>query len=216
VLPEDIVAAFLTSSLALVLVRALYEHRKFHQGKKETAREEAESTANEPLIILSAVFVIIFYLEMASYVILVVAGFQHVLIASYVQLQVPFASSIQTFGVAMMIFGYITIFLSLRALEPDKLATRGPYRYVRHPQYLGYFIVFAGFFLLLQNLVALVPLLSIPGEVRMATIEEGFLTEKFGNSYVDYQKVTGKFLPKIRTKNHTIMNYHTYHQNNPK
>jgi protein-S-isoprenylcysteine O-methyltransferase Ste14 len=200
VLPEDIVTAFLTLSLALVLVRAAYEHRKFHRGKKETASEEAESTANEPLIILSAVFVVIFYLEMASYVILVVAGFQHVLVASYVQLQVPFASPIQALGVAIMLYGYVIIFLGLRALERDKLVTRGPYRYVRHPQYLGYFIVFAGFFLLLQNLVALVPLLSIPGEVRMATIEEGFLTEKFGNSYADYQKVTGKFLPKIRTK----------------
>ena len=198
-LPEDIVAAFLALGLILVLVRAIYESRKFHRGKKETAGEEAESTANEPLIILSAVFVIIFYLEMASYVILVVAGFQHVLVASYVQLQVPFASSIQAFGVAMMLFGYITIFLGLRALELDKLVTRGPYRYVRHPQYLGYFIIFAGFFLLLQNLIALVPLLSIPGEIRMATIEEGFLTEKFGNSYADYQKATGKFLPKIRT-----------------
>lgn len=142
---------------------------------------------------------VILYLEMASYVILVVAGFQHVLVGSYVQLQVPFASSIQVFGVAMMVLGYVIVFLGLRALERDKLVTRGPYRYVRHPQYLGYFIVFAGFFLLLLNLVALAPLLSIPGEVRMATIEEGFLTEKFGNSYTDYQKVTGKFLPKIRT-----------------
>lgn len=196
-LPEDIVAAFLSLSLALVLVRAVYESRKFHWGKKETSGGEAESTANEPLIILSAVFVVIFYLEMASYVILVAVGLQHVLVGSYAQLQV------QEFGVAMMVFGYIIVFLGLRALERDKLVMRGPYRYVRHPQYLGYFFVFAGFFLLLQNLVALVPLLSIPGEVRMATIEEGFLTEKFGNSYADYQKVTGKFLPKIRaTKSH--------------
>jgi protein-S-isoprenylcysteine O-methyltransferase Ste14 len=69
---------------------------------------------------------------------------------------------------------------------------------VRHPQYVGYFIVVAGFFLLLLNTIALAPLLSIPGEVRMATIEEEFLTRKFGGSYVNYQKVTGKFFPKIR------------------
>ena len=198
-LPEDIVAAFLALSLALVLVRAVYESRKFRWGEKETAGGEAESTANEPLIILGAVFVVVFYLEMASYVILVVTGLQHVLVGSNAQLQVPFASSIQAFGAAMMVFGYVIVFLGLRALEPDKLVTGGPYRYVRHPQYLGYFIIFTGFFLLLLNLVALAPLLSIPGEVRMATIEEEFLTEKFGNSYADYQKVTGKFLPKIRT-----------------
>ena len=203
-LPEDIVAAFLALTLALVLVRAVYESRKFHWGRKEPEGEEAESTANEPLIILSAVFVVIFYLEMASYVILVAAGFQNALVGSYVQLQVPFASSIQALGVAMMVFGYTTIFLGLRALERDKLVTRGPYRYVRHPQYLGYLIVFAGFFLLLQNLVALAPLLSIPGEVRMASLEEEFLTEKFGASYINYQKSTGKFFPRLSHVQKTV------------
>lgn len=196
-LAEDLVAAFLGLSLAFVLVRAVYESRKFHRGKKETARVEAESAANEPLIFLSAVFVVIFYLEMASYAILVVTGLQHVLVGSYVQLQFPFDSSVQAIGVAMMVFGYITVFLSLRALDYDKLVTWGPYRYVRHPQYVGYFIIFAGFFLLLLNPVALAPFLSIPGEVRMATLEEEFLTKKFGGSYVSYQKTIGKFFPKL-------------------
>jgi protein-S-isoprenylcysteine O-methyltransferase Ste14 len=197
VLPGDLVAAFLGLSLAFTLVRAVYESRKFHRGKKEATRVEAESAANEPLIVLSAVFVVIFYLEMASYVILIVIGVQHVLVGSYVQLQFPFDSSLQAIGFAMMVFGYITVFLSLRALDYDKLVTWGPYRYVRHPQYVGYFIIFAGFFLLLLNPVALAPFLSIPGEVRMATLEEEFLTKKFGGSYVNYQKATGKFLPKL-------------------
>jgi protein-S-isoprenylcysteine O-methyltransferase Ste14 len=207
VISEDVVAAFLGLSLAVVLVRAVYESRKFHWGKKEAAGEEVESTANEPLLILSAVFVIIFYLEMASYVILIVAGLQHVLVESYVQLQFPFDSSVQTFGIAMMVFGYIIVFLGLNALEYDKLVTSGPYRYVRHPQYVGYFIVFAGFFLLLLNLIALAPLLSIPGQVRMATVEEGFLTKKFGDSYVNYQKATGKFFPKITRVQKTGFNF---------
>ena len=196
-LPEDLVAAFLGLSLVLVLVRAVYESRKFHRRKKETARVEAESVSNEPLIVLSAIFVVIFYLEMASYVILVVIGLQHVLVGSCVQLQFPFDSSVQAFGIAMIVFGYIMVLLSLRALDYDRLVTWGPYRYVRHPQYVGYFIIFAGFFLLLLNPAALAPFLSIPGEVRMATLEEEFLTKKFGDSYVNYQKTTGKFFPKL-------------------
>jgi len=198
VLPDDIVAAFLGMSLALVLIRAFYESKKSHRDRKETEHGEAESTANEPLIILSAVFVVIFYLEMASYVILVLAGLQYVLKGACVELQFPFDTSVQALGIAMIIFGYIIVFLGLHALEYDKLVTRGPYRYVRHPQYVGYFIVVAGFFLLLLNTIALAPLLSIPGEVRMATIEEEFLTRKFGGSYVNYQKFTGKFFPKAR------------------
>jgi len=197
VLLEDLVASFLGLSLALVLVRAVYESRKFDQVKKETARVKAESAANDPLIMLSAVFVVTFYLEMALYVVLVVIGLQHVLVGSHIQLQFPFDSLVQAFGATAMLFGYIIVFLSLRALDYNKLVTWGPYRYVRHPQYVGYFIIFTGFFLLLLNPVALAPFLSIPGEVRMATLEEEFLTEKFGRSYVNYQKSIGKFFPKL-------------------
>jgi protein-S-isoprenylcysteine O-methyltransferase Ste14 len=51
--------------------------------------------------------------------------------------------------------------------------------------------------LLLLNFIALASLLSIPGEVRMATIEDGFLARRFGDPYVCYQRVTGKFFPRV-------------------
>jgi protein-S-isoprenylcysteine O-methyltransferase Ste14 len=199
VLPDDLVAAFLVLGLVLVLFRAVYESRKIHRHKKGTAREEAESGANEPLIVLSAVTVVVFYLEMALYAILSLAGLPPVLTRSCLQLRFQYDSLVQAFGIAMMVFGYIIVVLSLRALEYDRLVTSGPYKYVRHPQYVGYFVVFAGFFLLLLNFITLAPLLSIPGEVRMATIEEESLTQEFGGSYADYQKVTGKFFPKIKS-----------------
>jgi len=197
VLSEDLVEALLGLILALVLVRAAYERRKFRRGMKETEGEEVEPTSNEPVIILSAVFVVVFYLEMVSYVALVVTGVHNVLVASFVQLRFPFDSSVQAFGFTMMVFGYLIVFTSLRALDNDKLVTRGPYRFVRHPQYAGCFIIFAGFFLLLLNPFGLIPLLSIPGEIRMATLEEKFLTRKFGSSYTKYQESTGKFFPKL-------------------
>jgi protein-S-isoprenylcysteine O-methyltransferase Ste14 len=198
VLPDVLVAAFLLSCLALVLLRPVYESKKSNRGKKETASEGLESGAREPLIILSAVLVVVFYLEMASYVVLVLVGLPHVLAGSIAQLRFPLDSLVQGFGFVVMIFGGVIVFLGLLALKHDKLVTSGPYYYVRHPQYLGYLMVFAGFFLLLLNLIALAPLLSIPGLVRMATIEEGSLTRRFDGSYLDYGRVTGKFFPKIR------------------
>jgi protein-S-isoprenylcysteine O-methyltransferase Ste14 len=197
VLSEDLITAFLGLILALVLVRAAYERRKFRWGRKETEGEEVEPTSNEPVIILSAVFVVVFYLEMALYVVLAVTGVHNVLVGSFVQLRFPFDSSVQAFGFALMVFGYLIVFMSLHDLENDKLVTWGPYRSVRHPQYAGCFIIFAGFFLLLLNPFGLIPLLSIPGEVRMATLEEKFLTRKFRSSYTRYQESTGKFFPKL-------------------
>lgn len=196
-LPNDVVAAFLTLSLTLVLVRAIYEFRKSHQGER-AASEEVEPGANDLLVVLGAVFVVVFYFEMALYAILVLVGVQQVLVGSFAQLRFPFDSLIQALGMSLIVFGYLMVFLGLRAIEHDRLVTSGPYRYVRHPQYAGYFFVFAGFFLLLLNLIALIPLLAILGEVRMANIEEEFLTKKFDGSYVDYQKATGKFFPNIR------------------
>jgi protein-S-isoprenylcysteine O-methyltransferase Ste14 len=197
VLPNDTVAAFLTLSLTLVLVRAFYEFRKLHQGKRTTS-EEVEPGANDPLVLLGAIFVIVFYSEMVLYLVLVLVGLQQVLVGSLAQLRFPFDSLIQVLGMSIIVFGYLIIFLGLRAIERDRLVTSGPYRYVRHPQYVGYFFVFPGFFLLLLNLIALIPLLAILGEVRMANLEEEFLTKKFDGSYVDYRKATGKFFPKIR------------------
>jgi protein-S-isoprenylcysteine O-methyltransferase Ste14 len=198
VLPDQFVAAFLALSLLLVLIRAIYESIRFGRNKK-TSHEEVESTKNEPVIVLSAILVIVFYLEMALCVILFSLGLQNGLTESYIQLRFPFDSLVQVIGVAMMVFGYVLVFWGIHAFEYDRLVTRGPYRRVRHPQYLGYFFIFAGFFLLLLNFVALIPLLSILGEIRMATIEEQFLTKKYGESYGNYQRNTGKFIPRVRS-----------------
>lgn len=103
----------------------------------------------------------------------------------------------QTAGIAVMAFGHILVFWSLHVLEYDRLVTWGPYRHVRHPQYVAYFFIFGGFITLL-NLIALLPLLSIPSIIRMATVEEELLIKQYGDEYARYQQKTGKFLPKSK------------------
>jgi protein-S-isoprenylcysteine O-methyltransferase Ste14 len=191
-LPEDVIAVFLMLSLALFLGRRLYESKKSH------GRKEVEPTASEPIIILGAAFALVFYIEAALYVILFLLDIQSPLTSSIFQLHFPFDYLVQTLGITIMIFGYILVFWSLHALEYGKLVTWGPYRYVRHPQYVAYFFIFGGFFLTLLNLIALLPLLAIPGEIRMATIEEEFLTQKYGDEYIRYRQKTGKFVPRIK------------------
>ena len=82
--------------------------------------------------------------------------------------------------------------------EDQKLVTWGPYRYVRHPSYLAYFILFIGLFLILLNLIALVPLIAVPGYVHIATVEEELLIRRFGEEYIAYRDATGKIFPKIK------------------
>jgi protein-S-isoprenylcysteine O-methyltransferase Ste14 len=200
VLQSIVVAAFLAFSIVLFVGRSVYESKKSGRNKKDITPEKAESATNEPLLVFGALFALVFYAEMILYVILVLMSLQAVLTSSLLQLAFPYDTLIQTLGIAIMVFGYFLIFWGYYTLEYDKLVTWGPYRHVRHPVYLGYFIVFAGFLLTLLNLVALLPLLGIPGEVRMATIEEQLLTKKYGEGYAHYQQETGKFFPKKKKR----------------
>lgn len=195
-LQSIVVAAFLAFSLALFAGRSVYESKKSGRSKTDVMHEKAGSAADEPLLLLGAFFALVFYAEMILYIILVLLGLQAVLTSSLLQLTFPLDTLVQALGLAIMVFGYFLVFWSYYALEYDRLVSWGPYHRVRHPVYLGYFIVFMGFFLTLLKLVALLPLLGIPGEVRMATIEEELLTKKYGEEYARYQQETGKFLPK--------------------
>ncbi len=81
--------------------------------------------------------------------------------------------------------------------EDHRLVTWGPYRYVRHPSYLGYFLMFVGLLLTWLNPVALMPLMAIPGYVKVAATEEELLVMRFGEEYLKYQKAVGRFLPRL-------------------
>jgi protein-S-isoprenylcysteine O-methyltransferase Ste14 len=79
-----------------------------------------------------------------------------------------------------------------------RLVDWGPYRYVRHPSYLGYFLMFIGFFFMWPNLITLIPLLGIPGYILVTNQEEEMLVKRFGESYLRYRRRVGRFFPKVR------------------
>ncbi|NLG71980.1 MAG: isoprenylcysteine carboxylmethyltransferase family protein [Chloroflexi bacterium] len=76
------------------------------------------------------------------------------------------------------------------------LVRHGPYRYIRHPLYATGFLLFLGFSLAAANLFLF---LMMTGAFlvldRRADLEEARLIERFGSEYVDYMKVTGRYLP---------------------
>lgn len=82
--------------------------------------------------------------------------------------------------------------------ENHRLVTWGPYRYVRHPSYLGYFLIFLGLFSLWPHLLTLFPLIAVPGYIRVTLEEERLLLRRFGDQFLEYQRRTGLFIPKLR------------------
>lgn len=148
----------------------------------------------------------VFFLESLLYLLLAVPGNPFSSVASLTLkpidiIQFEFA------GATTMTVGYVIFIWSVIARgkyatswemsAEHKLVDWGPYRYVRHPSYLGYFLMFIGFFLMWPNLLALIPMVAIPAYALVAKEEESMLVKKFGNSYKEYQLRVGQFLPKI-------------------
>lgn len=76
------------------------------------------------------------------------------------------------------------------------LVRRGPYRYIRHPLYAVGFTAFLGFSLAAANVFIFLMLAGVFLVLdRRSDLEEARLIERFGQDYVDYMKVTGRYLP---------------------
>jgi len=82
------------------------------------------------------------------------------------------------------------------------LVTTGPYRFVRHPMYTAYLLLFLGAFLLSANwaigaggIGVILTLMT----VRLAD-EEQRLEQRFGGRWLAYREATGAFLPRLRRR----------------
>jgi len=77
------------------------------------------------------------------------------------------------------------------------VVTGGPYKIVRHPSYLGAFIMYVATIVFLQAwFSAIAALLILPlAFLRRIHYEEKLLETEFGQDYRDYAQTVGKFIP---------------------
>ena len=86
-----------------------------------------------------------------------------------------------------------------RAQRERRLATTGPYGTIRHPQYVGFLLIMAGFLLQWPTLLTLLmfPILTF-AYTRLAISEEREVRAEFGVDYEEYAARTPRFLPHFR------------------
>ena len=84
------------------------------------------------------------------------------------------------------------------AQRRHELATAGPYRRVRHPQYIGFVAIMFGFLLQWPTLLtlAMFPVLVVM-YVRLAIAEERYSEAVFGPAWRAYAAVTPRFVPRF-------------------
>lgn len=83
------------------------------------------------------------------------------------------------------------------AIQHNTLAETGPYRLLRHPQYLAFVLIMFGFLLQWPTILTIVmfPIL-VTVYVRLAHREEREIREKFGERYDLYADKTPAFFPR--------------------
>ena len=77
----------------------------------------------------------------------------------------------------------------------DDLATGGPYRFTRNPQYIGDILILAGFVLAANSWLALWPaLLAMISAFIAPFSEEPWLEARLGDAYSDYKRRVRRFI----------------------
>jgi len=121
---------------------------------------------------------------------------------------VPLPESVRYSGIAFGLLGVGMMYWTLTNLGKNltdtvatrreaTLITRGPYAWVRHPFYITAAILIVAATLLSANL-----LIGITGAIVLLLLalrtpkEEEKLLEKFGESYREYCRTTGRFVPR--------------------
>ena len=101
---------------------------------------------------------------------------------------------------ALMLVGLLLIVVGWRKIHigKGKLVNDGIYRYIRHPQYLGFLLLTLGMNIQYTTVLTLImwPLLIVL-YYRLAIIEEKEVEEKFGEEYSQYKQKTPMFFPRL-------------------
>jgi protein-S-isoprenylcysteine O-methyltransferase Ste14 len=125
--------------------------------------------------------------------------------------ELPFSDNLRWVGAVLFAIALLLLiwvhrslnrnFNTVLVLRPDhELVMTGPYRWVRHPMYSAFVVLFSGMFLLSANLLfgVLCSILLFFLLIQRTPREEAQLRERFGAVYDAYHARTGALLPKLK------------------
>jgi protein-S-isoprenylcysteine O-methyltransferase len=83
--------------------------------------------------------------------------------------------------------------------QDHRLVQEGPYRFIRHPGYAGFFLMALGISVAYSSLIGLLAILILflPGLAYRMKVEEILLIGHFGGEYLNYRGKTKKVIPWI-------------------
>jgi len=107
--------------------------------------------------------------------------------------------SLLTSGSAIFIIAFITWLTNLK--RNGNLLTRGIYKIVRHPQYLGIILLTLGLSIRSLRPISLIAWITLLfGYLTLASLEEASLLKIYGSRYEEYSERTAFLIPFLKLK----------------
>jgi protein-S-isoprenylcysteine O-methyltransferase Ste14 len=124
--------------------------------------------------------------------------------------RMPYWNTFFAIGAVLVVVGLVIRILSIMTLRQyftysvtkvvgHQLIETGLYKNIRHPGYLGQLLIFLGLSISLSNWLSIL-LMMLPvaiGYLYRIKVEEKFMVEQLGESYLNYQKRTKRIIPLI-------------------
>ena len=185
----------------LVLYGVFGGVRVYYRSKNLGRKSEREVTQlSKSMIALSFAIV--------GYFIVIALWLLFPLLTGFFQLPIPLL--IRWSGVGIAVVAIILLFWTHHTLgkqysakleiqKEHKLIVEGPYKIVRHPMYIVFILFPVSLSIISANLLIIIftILIALPFH-WISQQEEKMLIEQFGDEYLEYQKTTGRFVPKFR------------------
>jgi protein-S-isoprenylcysteine O-methyltransferase Ste14 len=123
-------------------------------------------------------------------------------------MDVPPPDALSIIGASLLLLGNILTYIAVATLrahvsfhefgETTQLYTAGIYRAVRNPISLGLAMIFGGFVLARPSVVMFIGLiLFVLNAHYRIKMEEVYLEKTFGDDYLRYKNIVGKYVPKV-------------------
>ncbi|MGQ9623779.1 MAG: methyltransferase family protein [Candidatus Bathycorpusculaceae bacterium] len=207
---EGVIAAILLICLLSFFIVNMYNVLRFRRGKSTKKIHVEVQHPSSFLLGLAAFGTMTYAVEVLLYLIFALSDSVSILRDFPLNIKDIYTFNLQIFGIVLSLMGYMLSIWSVivrgkyavswEMPENHKIVKNGPYKYVRHPSYLGYFLMFFGLFFLWPCLFTLLPFVAIPGYFLITFDEEKLLVNRFGKDYEEYRKRTGRFIPKFQRR----------------